>query len=79
MGRVTPKKFIRILWEKGLIDSHGKVLECEVYSTRDKSPELIFAEINRIEMKYSWVFWLSKMHYFFLRLLKPSLVLRRPL
>ncbi len=77
VGRVTPKKFLSILWEKGLVDSHGNVLECEVFSTRDKSPEMIFAEINKIEMKYSWVFWLSKMHYFFLRRLKPALILKR--
>lgn len=78
VGRVTPKSFLSILWEKGLLDRNGNRLSCEVYTTRNKSPETIFEDIKKIETKYSWVFWLSKIHYFFLKYTHPSLTVRRP-
>ena len=77
VGRVTPKTFLKILWEKGLFDRNGNKIQCEVYSTLNKSPQTIFADIDRIEAKYSWVFWLSKIHYFFLKFYKPEITVRK--
>lgn len=77
VGRVTPKTFLKTLWEKGLYDRRGEKINYEVYSTRTKTPQMIFADIDVIESKYSWVFWLSKIHYYFLKIFKPEILVGR--
>jgi len=74
---VNPKKLIKILWEKGIVDRHGNNLKCEVYSTRNNSPKKIFTHISIINIRYSWVFLLSKIHYYFIEKFKPEITVRK--
>lgn len=72
----TPKSFLKTLWQRGLVDKNGKPVNFEVYSSRSKTPQMIMADIEMIELRYSWVFWLSKLHFFFLKLFKPTIVVK---
>ncbi len=77
LEKATPKSFLKSLWERGLIDQNGNAVPYEVYSSRTKSPAAIMKDIDYIELRYSWVFWLSRLHFFFLKLYSPSLIVRR--
>lgn len=77
LEKATPKSFLKNLWERGLVDKNGNAISYEVYSSRTKSPKMIMEDIDRIEAKYSWVFWLSRLHFFFLKFYSPSIIVRR--
>jgi hypothetical protein len=76
LEKSSPKSFLKSLWEHGLITNDGRKLSYDVYSSRDKTPDMIFSDIDKIEAKYSWVFWLSRIHFFFLKHFQPDLIVR---
>lgn len=77
LEKATPKSFLKTLWQHGLVNKNGNPITYEVYSSRKKTPAMIMEDIERIEAKYSWVFWLSRLHFFFLKFYSPSLTVRR--
>lgn len=74
ISSLSPSSFLKNLWLKGLCDENGSKIPFEVYTTRNKSPHKILSDISWIEARYGWVFFLSKIHFYFLKIFQPGIV-----
>lgn len=74
--KTTPQSFLKGILEKGLIDKNNNPLELELYKTRSKSLKDIYFDISVVRWRYGWIFGLFNLHYRFLKLFKPQILVR---
>lgn len=74
--RTTPQSFLKGIVEKGLMDKNGHSLELEFYKTRSKTLSEMYFDIKVVRWRYGWIFSLFNLHYRFLKLFKPQLLVR---
>ena len=74
--KTTPQSFLRGIIEKGLIDKDSIPLEIEFYKTRSKTISEMYFDIKIVRWRYGWIFSLFNLHYRFLKLFKPQLLVR---
>jgi hypothetical protein len=74
--KTTPQSFIKGILEKGLIDRNGNQIEIEIYKTRARSFKDMYLDISIVRWRYGWIFALFNLHYRFLKIFKPQLLVR---
>lgn len=74
--RTTPQSFLKGIIEKGLVDKNNRPLCLEFYKTRSKSLADMYFDIKIVRWRYGWIFALFNLHYKWLKLVKPQLLVR---
>ena len=73
---LSPARFLENLWRNGLVDESGVQYSLEAYTTRPLTPNKILADVHILNIRYYWVFLLSRAHFYFIDKWKPNKTLR---
>ncbi len=69
---LSPAKFLVNLWTHGLVDEQGHHFAVEAYTTRPLSPNKIINDVQWLNLRYYWVFVLSRLHFHFIEKWQPQ-------
>ena len=70
----TPRSLFNGIAQKGLLNKKGEPLSLEFYTTRTKPFARVLFDISIITWRFSWVFFLSNIHFRLLRIFKPQVL-----
>ena len=73
---LSPARFLENLWSHGLVDENGGHYSVEAFMTRPLNLQKVIRDIRILNLRYYWVFILSRFHFYFIDKWNPQKTVR---